>query len=104
MQKMLLFSAARWQKPYSLDPSRTLGNAVLSDGGYRHGRPWVYWSFLIIVAYLVLLVLLTALALKFLNRELPSPNWTATHIATIHWLHPIHVHCVGYQEKFRCTS
>ena len=42
---------------------------MLSDGGYRHGRPWVYWSFLITVAYLVLLVLLTALALKFLNRE-----------------------------------
>lgn len=68
----------RWQKPYSLDPSQTLGDAFLSSGGFRHGRHWVYWSFLITVGYLAILILLTALALQILNRECSYPFPTKT--------------------------
>lgn len=62
-------AAARWQKPNPNNPSELLGSAVLSNGGYRQDRDWVFWTFLIEVGYLVVLIVCTAVALKILNRE-----------------------------------
>lgn len=36
----------------------------------------MFWSFLITVGYLIVLVLLTALALKVLNRKCPFAAWS----------------------------
>lgn len=60
--------AARWQIPNPIDPSQTLGQAILANGGYRQSRHWVYWSFLITIGYLTLLIALTAVAYKILKR------------------------------------
>lgn len=77
VSKLFFRHAARWQKPNPTDPTQLLGPAILSAGGYRHDRNWVFWTFLIEVGYLVLLVFCTAIALKILNREPSSQSLPA---------------------------
>ena len=62
-------AAARWQKPNPDNPSELLGAAILSNGGFRHNRNWVFWTFLIEVGYLLILIGCTAVCLKILDRE-----------------------------------
>ena len=66
-------AAARWQKPNPDNPSELLGAAILSNGGFRHNRNWVFWTFLIEVGYLLILIGCTAVCLKILDREAQLP-------------------------------
>lgn len=87
-------------KPDPDNPSELLGNAILSNGGYRHNRNWVFWTFLIEVGYLAFLIVATAIALKILNRE---PSYLDLVEAYTDWEHAaVPVSVTGFYLTYFC--